>query len=331
VESLRSRLSRDFEQLFSEITEQRRLNRGTLIQSLWGGYGSIVRVPVAWEELGSVVVKEIRFPAGTDGDLVGHERKVRSFQVESHWYESWSHRCSGLCRSAQSYGTVRSGDEVSIILEDLNESGFTDRARWITEDQFRAVVRWLAHFHVTFLGESPDSLWPIGTYWHLGTRRKELRNLRDRSLAEVAHAIDSALNSSSFQTIVHGDAKLDNFCFTPDGKSSAAVDFQYVGGGVGVKDLAYFMGSAFPEWECERREQELLDLYFEELRAAVQRVGKMVNVEELERSWRPLYRLAWADFHRFAEGWKPNYWASNGYSSKVVASVIASFADLASE
>ena len=74
--------------------------------------------------------------------------------------------------------------------------------------------------------------------------------MKDSPLKENAFLIDEKLYQSSFKTIVHGDAKLANFCFTKDGCRSAAVDFQYVGGGCGMKDVAYFLGSCLTEEEC---------------------------------------------------------------------------------
>ena len=49
----------------------------------------------------------------------------------------------------------------------------------------------------------------------------------------------------------------------------AAVDFQYVGGGCGIKDVAYFIGSCLYEEDCERYEEGLLDWYFSQLKEAL--------------------------------------------------------------
>jgi thiamine kinase-like enzyme len=65
-------------------------------------------------------------------------------------------------------------------------------------------------------------------------------------LKEAAPVIDEKLNTCAYKTFVHGDAKLANFCFAPDGQV-AGVDFQYVGGGCGMKDVAYFIGSCLNE------------------------------------------------------------------------------------
>jgi len=305
------------------VTGAESLGNPQKIQSLWSGYGSILRVPVIKGIVPSVIVKRIQFPKSANLTDRGHIRKVKSFEVESAWYDRWSNRCDELCRTAKCFGSISHENEVTIILEDLDSAGFPRRSTRISEPQLDAVLSWLAHFHVKFLETSPKLIWPIGTYWHLATRPDELENLADLSLRDAAKLIDFTLNSCRFQTIVHGDAKIDNFCFIPDGSRCAAVDFQYVGGGVGMKDLAYFVGSIFPEWECERRETEILDRYFGFIRSAAKQYHSPVDPEELEQVWRPLYRVAWADFHRFAEGWSPNYWASNGYSRKITAEVVS--------
>ena len=140
--------------------------------------------------------------------------------------------------------------------------------------------------------------------------------MADERLKAAAPAIDKKLNTCTYQTFVHGDAKLANFCFANDGLVSG-VDFQYVGGGCGMKDVAYFIGSCLNERECERLEAQILDTYFERLQSELKERN-----EALEREWRSLYRVAWADFHRFLKGWSPGHWKLNSYSELVTAEVI---------
>jgi hypothetical protein len=44
--------------------------------------------------------------------------------------------------------------------------------------------------------------------------------------------------------------------------------------------------------------------------------------KELEVEWRSMYRVAWADFHRFLKGWNPDHWKINSYSERVTSEVI---------
>jgi aminoglycoside phosphotransferase (APT) family kinase protein len=140
--------------------------------------------------------------------------------------------------------------------------------------------------------------------------------LEDQKLKDAARVIDEKLNTCTYKTFVHGDAKLANFCFAEDGQV-AGLDFQYVGGGCGIKDVAYFVGSCLNESECERLEAQILDTYFEFLQSAM-----MKRNEALEAEWRSLYRVAWADFHRFLKGWSPGHWKINSYSERITAEVI---------
>lgn len=299
------------------------------IQSLWSGYGSIVRCHlrhVRNNGPASVVVKHVRppssanHPRGWNTDR-SHQRKLRSYQVETAWYRDWSSKCDEGCRVPGLITLDTRDDDVFIVLEDLDASGFDERRSVASSQDIRACIRWLARFHATFLGENPAGLWRTGTYWHLDTRPDELEQLDDAALKHAAPAIDQRLASAPFQTFVHGDAKLANFCFGP-GSRVAAVDFQYVGGGCGMKDLAYFLSSCLDEAACEQHEAALLDAYFEALEKALKTRNKPVDFEALHRSWRALYPVAWTDFFRFLQGWSPGHWKIHRYSKRLAGEVL---------
>lgn len=290
-----------------------------IIQELWSGYGKIVRVGLENASVESVVVKHVQLPRyknhprGWNTDI-GHQRKVKSYQVETSWYNTYSQ--NSAARLPQCLASETQEDEVLLVLEDLDEAGYPLRKRSLTWEEISACLAWLAQFHASYLGKTPDGLWEVGTYWHLDTRPQELAVLEDQGLKDAASAIDSTLNSCEFKTFVHGDAKLANFCFAKDGQV-AGVDFQYVGGGCGMKDVAYFIGSCLNERACERLEDQILDTYFEHLQSQLAERN-----EALEAEWRSLYRVAWADFHRFLKGWSPGHWKINSYSERVCVEVI---------
>ena len=292
-----------------------------VIQELWSGYGKIMRIGLEQASVESVVVKHVQLPRqqnhprGWNTDL-GHLRKVKSYQVETAWYERYSKHSAA--RLPQCLGVETQDEEVLIVLEDLDAAGYSLRKRSVNWEDVSACLAWLAQFHASYLGKHPEGLWEVGTYWHLETRPQELEVLADQRLKDAAPIIDEKLNSCTYKTFVHGDAKLANFCFSKDGQV-AGVDFQYVGGGCGMKDVAYFVGSCLNERESERLEAQILDSYFEFLQRELG--GRN---EALEKEWRSLYRVAWADFHRFLKGWSPGHWKINTYSERVTAEVINS-------
>ncbi|MFP4165492.1 MAG: phosphotransferase [Chitinispirillaceae bacterium] len=293
------------------------------IQSLWDGYGEILRVGLEGSPHPSVIVKHIRWPdrKKSRSSERSHQRKVRSYQVEMNWYEKYSSRCTELCRVPRFLGRKVLKGEVLFVLEDLDRAGYSGRKNRASMSDARVCLEWLAGFHARFMGERPEGLWKTGTYWHLATRPDELKRLEDTALRNAASAIDRKLKSSPFQTFVHGDAKLANFCFSRDGRNAAAVDFQYVGGGCGMKDVAYLAGSCFDEHGAQRMEKEILDFYFKALRRALSQRGFECDTDELEKDWRSLYPVAWTDFHRFLKGWAHGHWPSGCYSERVARKV----------
>lgn len=309
-----------FEQTILNTTKASAFHEIEMIQQLWSGYGKIVRLKLEGSNLKTIVAKQVRFPLSNNRNSeFSHLRKVKSYEVEPMFYKNFSQRTNDLCRVPKYLASAKEGDEVLLLLEDLNASGFDKRKSSVNWQEFKNCVEWLANFHAVNLGLDPADLWEIGTYWHLKTRPEELDVLTDKVLKNAAPLIDKKLNDCRYKTLVHGDAKLANFCFSASGV--AAVDFQYVGAGCGMKDLTYFVGSCFGDAESEKYEQEILKIYFDELKKALK--DSFISLEAIEKEWREMYPLAWADFHRFLKGWSPGHWKINSYSEKITKKVIS--------
>jgi aminoglycoside phosphotransferase (APT) family kinase protein len=269
-----------------------RARRGRRIQSLWSGYGELVRVHL--DDGRTVVLKHVRPPAGRPGD-VGHARKLRSYAVEAAFYRAHAPTLPEAVRVPRLLAEEARGEERWLVLEDLDAAGYPERRRDLGDADVDRALRWLAGFHATCLGRRAPDLWDRGTYWHLDTRPDEYRRMPDGPLKDAARDLDRALGGARFQTLVHGDAKAANLCFGPGGV--AAVDFQYVGGGPGIVDVAYLLSCLSPRWRA-RHTDRALDTYFGALGARLGETGAAVEAE-----WRGLYDVAWADFARFLQGW----------------------------
>ncbi len=311
--------------LVKELLQVESVTELEIIQSLWSGYGYIKRFQVNSGPR-TVIVKHIELPLDNQhprgwNTNTSHQRKIKSYQVETAWYKNYNHLCTANSRTPQLIAEKETPNGFLLILEDLDAVGYPLRKGSLNWNEIRNCIHWLANFHATFLNSNCDQLWETGTYWHLKTRPDELNQLTDFALKEAAPLIDQILNSCPYQTLVHGDAKVANFCFS-ESEEVSALDFQYIGQGIGVKDLAYFIGSCLSEADCEKYEATLLDIYFSKLISEINKNEKEINTTLLEDSWRKLYPYAWTDFHRFLKGWSPGHWKLNSYSEKMAQFVL---------
>ncbi|NRA42338.1 MAG: phosphotransferase, partial [Pseudomonadales bacterium] len=293
-------ISAELESTLLRLTNADALAFDAVIQSLWSGYGQIIRLRLYGAEMPSVVVKLVslckveQHPRGWNSELA-HQRKLQSYHVEAYWYQQYAMQCDSACRVARCYGCVIDEQQLVLVLEDLDASGFDGRVEAKSQHSLmmlQACLRWLAHLHGKFLRPNinnlkcqdsavavPESsqagLWPTGSYWHLSTRPDEWAALPDGELKRYAAALDSALRHSDYHTLIHGDAKLANFCFKTLPKTQAidvaAVDFQYLGWGCGMRDVAYCISSALEASQCSAQSEALLDYYFQQLRFAIER------------------------------------------------------------
>ncbi len=324
-------MHKDFPDIIKQATGATQIELTEIIQELWSGYGAIMRYRLTGAVRSTVVVKHVRLkedsahPRGWNSDR-SHQRKLRSYQVEAAWYRSFANRCDNDCSVPHCLVVAQRGEQTLMVLDDLDALGYPLRLDEVGEGEIVACLKWLAQFHATFMGVAPDELWSDGSYWHLETRPDELEALADLPLKTAAAQIDRRLKEARFLTIIHGDAKLANFCFSADGRQVAAVDFQYVGGGCGMKDVAYFIGSCLSENDCEQLEDWLLQAYFSELQVALAKRQPHIDAAEVEGEWRKLFPLAWTDFHRFLKGWSPGHWKINDYSERLARQVVRNLA-----
>lgn len=288
------------------------------MQELWSGYGFILRITTTGNAPASIIVKlispdaNLNHPRGWDGET-SDIRKLRSYEVEQNWYRIYAGICTDRVRIPNLIWAGVVDSRQVIILEDLDAAGYSARPDNVGLAETKVCLEWLAKFHGCFISTDPKELWPVGTYWHLSTRQDEFRAMDNSLLKRSAHALDRLLNECPIQTIVHGDAKLANFCFTQDRKNVAAVDFQYVGGGCGMKDVIYLLGSCLSADQLHTHIQELLDHYFAAL-VPIVASNHPATATNIEQVWRPLFGIAWTDFNRFLAGWMPNHAKINDFS-----------------
>lgn len=323
-------MSHPLEQLVCQATGARVARRGEVLQSLWSGYGEIVRFHLEGAEIDRVILKHVIFPSEVDHPRGwhndrSHQRKLHSYEVEMAWYGKWAGQCDAACRLPRCYQVQSQAGDHLMVLEDLDAAGFPRRESELGFDQARVCLDWLAHFHARFMGAEPQGLWTQGSYWHLATRPDEWAAIEEPAIRDAAAALDRALEETPFKTLIHGDAKVANFCFSADGRAVAAVDFQYVGGGCGMKDVAYFLGSCLSERKQRQWEAPLLDGYFNTLRDALAQQGKGGQADAVEAGWRELFPVAQADFYRFLVGWMPEHWKIHDYSRQVAMGVVGRY------
>jgi len=297
---------------------------GETLQQLWSGYGGIIQLQLIYAEGDPnqlAVLKLIhppeksQHPRGWNTDK-SRQRKLHSYQVETHWYETHAALCKESHRVPKLLASGQSGVSRWILMEDLNPE-FPARAASLSIEEAAVCLQWLAAFHAQFLNKPATGLWSVGTYWHLDTRLDEYNAMPDGQLKHAASKLDEMLNACQYQSFVHGDAKVANFCFNENFTAVAAVDFQYVGGGVGIKDVAYFLGSCIEEPMLAKHESELLGIYFDALRAAISTAHSAELADKVEHAWSDLYAIAWTDFYRFLLGWSPEHQKINRYTQQL--------------
>lgn len=200
------------------------------------------------------------------------------------------------------------------------------------------------HASTSFAGQG--GLWCQGGYTYLDTRRTEYDSLKNDSdqewssqlcsptsssglsIAELAARFITSSSASPYQTLIHGDVKSENLFTTKSGDRVAFYDFQYVGFGLGVSDLAKLFTCSIPlsslvddisivygeaKLTMQKGEQRLLECYLERL---MRTSGKQYIWDVFVRHW----EVALVDWLRFQASW--GFWGNSEWLEARVRSIL---------
>lgn len=190
----------------------------------------------------------------------------------------------------------------------------------------------------------PRSIWLNGGYTYLATRRTEFSFLADNfdsewSLAfctsdgtmSVAERVADffAPRGRAFESFIHGDVKAENLFSTKSGEDVAFFDFQYIGMGIGVSDLAKLFTCAVPlhmltecklplpnELAMQPPELALLKQYHQILVEGHNKKHDQYEFSDLQRHW----ETALVDWCRFQASW--GFWGNTGWLQARVRSIL---------
>ncbi|KAI1416500.1 hypothetical protein F5Y13DRAFT_154092, partial [Hypoxylon sp. FL1857] len=196
---------------------------------------------------------------------------------------------------------------------------------------------------------SGTKLWLNGGYTYLATRRKEYAALAGDKDSEWSTALCSPItpdgqpisemvakfltpSGRSYETFIHGDVKSENLFTTKSGDRVAFYDFQYVGLGLGVCDLAKLFTCSVPlslligdsgdvpnELPMDKSEKKLLEYYHSRLLSDFKdSQGQIQKCEwdEFVRHW----ETALVDWLRFQASW--GFWGNTEWLEARVRSIL---------
>ncbi|KAI2463726.1 phosphotransferase enzyme family protein [Annulohypoxylon bovei var. microspora] len=198
--------------------------------------------------------------------------------------------------------------------------------------------------------DSPGTkLWLNGGYTYLATRRKEYSSLVVDGDSEWSSVLTVPTTSSGqsisemvadfltprgreYETLIHGDVKSENLFTTLSGDKVAFYDFQYVGLGLGVCDLAKLFTCSVPlsllindrgdilnELSMDEGEKKLLEYYYSKLvsdfRDSQGRKQKY-DWDVFVRHW----ETALVDWLRFQASW--GFWGNTQWLEARVRSIL---------
>ncbi|KAF2431274.1 hypothetical protein EJ08DRAFT_194763 [Tothia fuscella] len=196
----------------------------------------------------------------------------------------------------------------------------------------------LEHFKKTHTTVADEGVWLNGGYTYYATRLDEFGDLCQSesewrgplcgglssedgaaSLASIvakflAPTISGERHVLDYETLIHGDVKSENLFTTASGDAVAFFDFQYVGLGLGVCDLAKLFTCSVPQESLEEDVAEEMGMGIGEEKLLRYYLDKLKSVSGKDYDWNVFVRhweTALVDWLRFQASW--GFWGNTDW------------------
>ena len=297
--------------------DQTKIHSVDFIQNLWSDYGQIASLEDSVTNK-KFIIKQINLekistshPKGWNTNT-SHQRKVKSYLNEINWYKNYSQSFQNKIPTY--YDSYIGEKTLLLLLNDIRQQEFFPFKNY-EQIHIRLCIEWLAELHAYFINSPQIENFEKGNYWHLQTRKDEYNQMCDQKLKSIASTIDKKINKLTFETIIHGDAKIANFHYNQNTNQVMAYDFQYIGKGCGLEDIIYLLSSTLSSDDLYLYADELIQYYFSLLESKLHKLSDK-DISALLTEWNNLIPFIWADFNRFLNGWSPDHWKAHAYTKE---------------
>jgi hypothetical protein len=234
-------------------------------------------------------------------------KMVRNYELEISWYRDLAASTPVNCPHCYHAEIADNGIDFVLLLDDRSPAKQGDQLAGANGTAMRAAVTELAALHAahwngpvldqyewlrfgTANKEIVRQLLPV---LYTGFRERYAQRLEPAVLVMGQHLVDNIGHyldaAPAALTVVHSDYRLDNLLFAPDGQVTV-VDWQTVGVGAPMADLAYLIGTSIADPAVRADEElRLFDHYFELLQTAGIDADKSGH-------WRDYRRYAFSGF-----------------------------------
>lgn len=242
------------------------------------------RLTLEWKEPGAAPKSIVAKCPASDDATRSIAQALNCYTLELGWYRELTHAIGVNCPQCLYQESSHDDLDFVLLLEDMAPAKQGDQLAGASIAQIEAALRQAARLHAPYWADSrvreigwlqpKDSsgsmvrmlLPPLFTQFRERYAQRLAPDILEMG-ATFVQRVDKYLDYvPAAATVQHRDFRIDNILFSPDDSEAHIVDWQTLGVGSGIADVAYLIGTSIADpKERAKQEQRLVDYYADQL------------------------------------------------------------------